>query len=32
MYRGLLALVTALQLVELKLSGTMANIEQNNVL
>ena len=32
MYKGLLALVRALQLVELKLSGSMANIEQNSIL
>ena len=32
MYKGLLALVRALQLVELKLSGSMANIEQNRIL
>ena len=32
MYKGLLVLVRALQLVELKLSGSMANIEQNSIL
>ena len=32
MYKGVLALVRALQLVELKLSGSMANIEQNSIL
>ena len=32
MYKGLLSLVRGLQLLELKLSGSMANIEQNNIL
>ena len=32
MYKRLLALVRALQLVGLKLSGSMANIEQNSIL
>ena len=32
MYKGVLALVRALQLVELKLSGSKANIEQNSIL
>ena len=32
MYKGLLTLVRALQLLELKLSGSIANIEQNNIL
>ena len=32
MYEGFLTLVRALQLVELKLSDSMANIEQNKIL
>ena len=32
MYKGLLTLIRALHLWELKLSGSMANIEQNNFL
>ena len=32
MYKGLITLARALQLWELKLSGSMASIEQNNIL
>ena len=32
MYKGLLTSVTVLQLLELRLSDSMANIEQNNTL